>query len=223
MGRVKLTVRPLYHLHGTAEEESLGTAASHGCVRLSNPDVVELARLIHRCASPQVPEATLDRLEAEPWHPRTIALAAPVPLRIVYEPVEVRDGRLEVHPDVYGRVGGPARAHALRVLREKGATEEAVDREAPDRLLEQGRRESVALPLEELLRPPGEIDPAIPYAESRLALRRNFRDAASLRPGGPRRDPSAAGLPACDRGKGSAVAAVAVPSAPRRPFRWRKP
>jgi murein L,D-transpeptidase YcbB/YkuD len=161
VGRVKLTFRPLYHLHGTPEPESLGTAASHGCVRLSNPDVVELARLVHRSASPDVPDPVLDRLEAEPWRTRTIALAEPVPLRIVYELVEVREGRLEVYPDVYRRSGGATRAQALRVLRRSGIAEEAVDPAALGRLLELGRRAPAALPLAELLRP----DRAAPEGE----------------------------------------------------------
>jgi L,D-transpeptidase ErfK/SrfK len=47
MGRVKIFFRePDYYLHGTPEEESLGSAASHGCIRLSNDDVVDLARLL---------------------------------------------------------------------------------------------------------------------------------------------------------------------------------
>ncbi|HEU0076154.1 MAG TPA: L,D-transpeptidase, partial [Longimicrobiaceae bacterium] len=119
VGRVKLTFRPLYHLHGTPEEGSLGQAASHGCVRLANADVIDLARRVHRSASPDVAEATLDRLEAEPWRTTTIPLATPVPLRIVYRLAEVRDGRLEVHPDVYRR-GGDARGRALLALREHG-------------------------------------------------------------------------------------------------------
>ncbi|HXI12701.1 MAG TPA: L,D-transpeptidase family protein [Thermoanaerobaculia bacterium] len=37
---------PDYYIHGTAEEHSLGGAASHGCIRMAPSDVDELARLV---------------------------------------------------------------------------------------------------------------------------------------------------------------------------------
>jgi murein L,D-transpeptidase YcbB/YkuD len=47
MGRVKLYFRgPAYYVHGTPAENEIGRAASHGCVRLRNDDVIELARLV---------------------------------------------------------------------------------------------------------------------------------------------------------------------------------
>lgn len=47
MGRVKLFFRePDYYVHGTNNEESLGTAASHGCVRMANEDAISLAQLV---------------------------------------------------------------------------------------------------------------------------------------------------------------------------------
>jgi len=33
-------------LHGTADRSSVGQAASHGCLRLQNDDIVELAGLL---------------------------------------------------------------------------------------------------------------------------------------------------------------------------------
>ena len=47
MGKVKLFfAAPDYYIHGTENEESLGRAASHGCIRMANADVVEVARLV---------------------------------------------------------------------------------------------------------------------------------------------------------------------------------
>lgn len=37
---------PDYYIHGTGELESLGTAASHGCLRMSPTDVAEVARIV---------------------------------------------------------------------------------------------------------------------------------------------------------------------------------
>jgi lipoprotein-anchoring transpeptidase ErfK/SrfK len=47
MGRAKLFFRePDYYIHGTSDEESLGSAASHGCVRMRNAEVMDLARIV---------------------------------------------------------------------------------------------------------------------------------------------------------------------------------
>jgi hypothetical protein len=103
MGRVKLHFLPLYFIHGTVETGELGRPASHGCVRMANRDVVELARLVHRHATPDLAPATLDRLAANPRATRHIRLARPVTLRIVYDRVELRGDELVVHPHVYSR------------------------------------------------------------------------------------------------------------------------
>jgi murein L,D-transpeptidase YcbB/YkuD len=37
---------PDYYIHGTDKEESIGSAASHGCIRMTAADAVELARYL---------------------------------------------------------------------------------------------------------------------------------------------------------------------------------
>jgi lipoprotein-anchoring transpeptidase ErfK/SrfK len=39
---------PYYYIHGTNNPESIGEAASHGCIRMAPDDAVALARLIQR-------------------------------------------------------------------------------------------------------------------------------------------------------------------------------
>ena len=47
MGRVKLFFKdPDLYIHGTHEVDSLGSAESHGCLRMRNSDVVALARQV---------------------------------------------------------------------------------------------------------------------------------------------------------------------------------
>lgn len=103
MGRVKLHFLPLYFIHGTTETGKLGRPASHGCVRMANRDLVELARLVHRHATPDLAAASLDRLAANPRATREIPLARPVTLRIVYDRLELRGDELVVHPHIYSR------------------------------------------------------------------------------------------------------------------------
>lgn len=46
MGRVKMFFRePDYYLHGTNDERTIGYRGSHGCIRMRNEDIIEIARL----------------------------------------------------------------------------------------------------------------------------------------------------------------------------------
>lgn len=94
-----------YGIHGTAEPDTIGTAASLGCVRMLNHDVEDLFDLV----------------------------AEGTPVRITYEPaVAYRDGEgrwhLQVGPDLYGR-GVDADAVARRELRRYGLDESVLDGE----------------------------------------------------------------------------------------------
>lgn len=106
MGRAKIEFRPLYFLHGTPDTTTLGCAASHGCLRLSNEDAVDLARRVHSAGRPGTTEEELDGLAAETERSRTIELERRVPLEIAYRVAEVEGGELLLHADIYDRVGG---------------------------------------------------------------------------------------------------------------------
>jgi murein L,D-transpeptidase YcbB/YkuD len=103
MGRVKLFFMPLYFIHGTPERESIGTPASHGCVRMLNADVVALSRLLHERAAPHVSKAEIDRILANPTQTRRVNFREEIPVVIRYEPVVVDNGKIFVYPDVYSR------------------------------------------------------------------------------------------------------------------------
>lgn len=127
MGRVKLNFRPLYFLHGTPFERSIGTPASHGCVRMTNCDAVALAQLVMRAGGTTLSDDEISRLADDTTHTRLIELRAPVPLEIRYDLAEVRDGRLVVYRDIYG-VGTRSRlAEAYSALRAAGIDSATVD------------------------------------------------------------------------------------------------
>lgn len=52
---------PDYYIHGTADEDSLGGAESHGCIRMSTEDVQELTRLVMEHGGKPM---------SEPWYRR---------------------------------------------------------------------------------------------------------------------------------------------------------
>jgi murein L,D-transpeptidase YcbB/YkuD len=103
MGRVKLFFAPLYYIHGTPDSASIGRPASHGCVRMRNRDVVELARLLHEHAEPTVAPSEIDAILRRSGTTRWSTFRAPVPLVIRYDPIVVQGDEVRVYPDFYDR------------------------------------------------------------------------------------------------------------------------
>ena len=153
MGRVKLNFGPLLYIHGTSAYQSLGNPASRGCVRMRNSDVIELAKLVHQYASPNVKEERLETLIGSPSMTRTIRLAQPIRFTAVYNVATVDDGFLILYPDVYKRVRSKVRNEVEQTLRESGIDMDDVNSEHLDRLLEKSSRTRVAISLEELVTP----------------------------------------------------------------------
>jgi murein L,D-transpeptidase YcbB/YkuD len=149
MGRVKMQLAPSYLIHGTPLEQSIGSAGSHGCVRMRNEDVVALARLLQEASgvpfSDGVVAALLRRRTT-----RNVTLPVSLPVRIVYRTTEVRADTLLLHPDVY-------RLHASRVdeamvwLEAAGLDSAAFDRERLVELLISARDTAVHVPLDSVM------------------------------------------------------------------------
>lgn len=67
---VKIPFLPLYYIHGTDQPDSVGRAASHGCVRMRNEDVADLARfLMEETGSARDPEWYESVLDSRRSHP----------------------------------------------------------------------------------------------------------------------------------------------------------
>ncbi|HET8655525.1 MAG TPA: L,D-transpeptidase [Longimicrobiaceae bacterium] len=101
MGRVKLFFAPYYFVHGSPDDESIGSPESHGCVRMHNRDAIALARLLHSRAAPQVSSADIDRILSHYRDTRRVDFRTPIPIHIHYDPVVVADGTIHVYPDIY--------------------------------------------------------------------------------------------------------------------------
>jgi murein L,D-transpeptidase YcbB/YkuD len=153
-GRAKFQFHGLIYLHGTADMASLGRAASHGCVRLSNTDVLEVSRRIHQHLLPHVSIETIDSAIAAPRRTRTFQLAQPVPVSVVYETVEFRDGKIEIHPDVYrlDAAGSGRRDRVLALIRGAGYEPASVDPVLLAGILADGNKRTVAFEPAEVAR-----------------------------------------------------------------------
>ena len=83
---------PYYYIHGTDRPESLGTMASHGCVRVSEQTAAELGRLVMRFGGHDRSDGWVRRLLRDKKE-QTVELAMPVPMTI-------RMGETNVYPGV---------------------------------------------------------------------------------------------------------------------------
>ena len=171
MGPAKLNFHELYFLHGTPWEQSLGSAASHGCVRMARADVLELARIVLTATRPDVSAADVDAAQADYRRTRRYTLPRPVPLTVEYRTAEVRGDTLELHPDVYRRERTTLRSRALEALRQSGVTADLIDTEKLDSLVRAGRRGHARLAIDQLLLSPA----ALPLPEAPMETRRRKR------------------------------------------------
>jgi hypothetical protein len=172
MGPAKLNFHELYFLHGTPWEQSLGSAASHGCVRMARADVLELARIVLAATRPDVSAADVDAAEADPRRTRRYPLRRPVPLSVEYRTAEVRGDTLELHPDVYRRERTTLRSRALEALRQSGLTVDLIDTQKLDSLVRAGRRGHARLAIDQLLLSPAALP--VPDVPAALANRRKM-------------------------------------------------
>jgi murein L,D-transpeptidase YcbB/YkuD len=152
MGRAKLFFGNLLYIHGTPHERQLGEPASHGCVRMANADVMELARLVHEYGAPAT-ATQIEALAANPNMSRTVWLKTKVPLAINYDLVDVVDGKVEIYPDVYKRSTRSVKEHIVQTLVHEGVDASGLDDGKLSRLLEKFERRGVttAMSLDELV------------------------------------------------------------------------
>jgi murein L,D-transpeptidase YcbB/YkuD len=154
MGRVKLNFRPLYFLHGTPFAGSIGTAASHGCVRLKNEHAIDLARLVHKFGTPALTELQVDTLAVDSVTTRLIELTEPIPLEVRYDLVEIRAGRVSVYRDVYGLGKRAIRDEVISALLGRGYETEFIDVTKVDALVKRIPQAGRSILLDSLLTQP---------------------------------------------------------------------
>lgn len=82
MKRVKMFFKePDYYIHGTGDEDSLGAAESHGCIRMAKEDVAELSRLVMEHGGKPMPEPWWKRIFRRKTT-KVVYLEMPVPIEI---------------------------------------------------------------------------------------------------------------------------------------------
>lgn len=79
MGRVKMYFRyPAYYIHSTPDNDSLGHAESHGCIRMRTSDAIALAKLVMKYGGEPRDESWYQDVLDHPGRTRTVDLSNPI-------------------------------------------------------------------------------------------------------------------------------------------------
>ncbi|MEO5567459.1 MAG: L,D-transpeptidase [Gemmatimonadaceae bacterium] len=73
---------PDYYIHGTAAINSLGSAASHGCLRMHPDEVAELAQFLMMNGGQAKEEGWFSRVVHMRWKTHTVTLSKPVTITV---------------------------------------------------------------------------------------------------------------------------------------------
>jgi len=144
MGLAKMALSREILFHGTNKPWSVGRPASHGCMRMHNRDVTDMAWYLQQRFSSQCDPALREQYEKQGWKTFTVKFDRPVPVHVVYRPVLAREGKLAFFKDHYNRVAGKREAAILTELIRAGYDIEGLDEDEVKALSERW-------PLEELV------------------------------------------------------------------------
>jgi hypothetical protein len=100
LGKLKIPLGYGYLIHQAKGLGDMGSLVSHGCVRVMQVDLYDLAEKIAAARSLNVPAP---KITAAKRNKKTLlALLDPVvPVEITYDTIVVEGGRLNIYPDVY--------------------------------------------------------------------------------------------------------------------------
>jgi hypothetical protein len=83
LGRIQMVYDPPRSIHGTNEPESLGTAASHGSIRISNADGLRVARIVMQSGGAGKDDAWIERVQANRKERVEVPIPNPIPIRVI--------------------------------------------------------------------------------------------------------------------------------------------
>lgn len=153
LGNIKMPIGASLMLHGTNQPRSIGTAASHGCIRLFTEDAWELARWLQRHSTAPHSEALFKEYASNRHRSVAVQLGSPIPVNLVYDYVEIRADQLHVYHDIYARIGNKW-AHILQTLAAHGYTTDSIDQAVVQQRLKAAKFRDVVIALTEIRRPP---------------------------------------------------------------------
>lgn len=100
LGRLKIPLGDGYLIHQAKGVADLGGLVSHGCVRMLQSDLYDLAEKIVAARSLPITAKQIQTAKST-FQTLTAKLDPPLPVEITYDTQVIEAGRLHVYPDVY--------------------------------------------------------------------------------------------------------------------------
>ena len=128
LGLVKMPLSNAILFHGTNKEKSVGTPASHGCMRMLNADAIEVAWYLQSRFSEKNDPSFLESYSKNRKKTFVVHLTHPVPAGLIYKPAILKGDSIAFYPDYYKKLIRKEAAVTEEILA-SGADEDCIDRE----------------------------------------------------------------------------------------------
>ncbi len=103
LGPVKIPIGSPSLIHGGKSPAKLGGFASHGCVGLTSPQVLDFSRVLAELSGTQLTQEQITEYGKNKEETKNVKLSNAVPVELRYETIVVEDGKLHIYRDVYDR------------------------------------------------------------------------------------------------------------------------
>ena len=153
LGNIKMPIGASLMLHGTNKPRSIGTAASHGCIRMFTQDAWELARWLQSHSTTPHSDALFKEYESNRQRSFSVQLGSTIPVDLVYDYVEIRADQLHVYHDIYARIGDKW-VHIMQTLAAHGYAADSIDQAALQKRLKDAKFRDVVITLTDIRRQP---------------------------------------------------------------------
>lgn len=102
LGKIKIPLGDGFLIHQAARSSDLGHLVSHGCVRVRQEDLLDLASSIVTARGLSISKEQIDHA-MKSTDRLVAALKTPIVVDINYDTLVIEGGVLHIYPDVYGR------------------------------------------------------------------------------------------------------------------------
>jgi len=103
LGVVKIQIGMPSLIHGGKPLQKIGRLASHGCVGLTNKQVLDFVPIILHLGQSDLSAQAVRSLEKHKRQTKAVKLPVPVPVDLRYETIVAENGGLRIYRDVYER------------------------------------------------------------------------------------------------------------------------
>jgi murein L,D-transpeptidase YcbB/YkuD len=129
IGIAKLPLLDDILFHGTNDESSIGQASSHGCLRMKNQDITELAWFLQSRYSHQSQNWWPSIYKKNLHRTYVVKLDQKIPVTLKYETATIQNGKLKIYPDYYQKLTNKNTAAILAAFHKAKISLQSIDAE----------------------------------------------------------------------------------------------